>query len=268
MILALRPRGSSLEDLEEKIKEESTFLVNHMLQLQNKAFDPRNIIMCSVLNILFYIICNKRYEPDDPELISLIEVTNKRFEALMKFKYMDFVPFIKYIPNSSVETLKACNKWLVTLVKDFIDQHIRTFDSKRPRDMIDRILLAQEGDFEQRSLTKEEMIWTIQNTITAGFETTAVTMLWGLAFLASNQNEQRRVQTELDHVIQSANSTEYSSKDAQFHHASNLSWQDREKLPYLMATILEIQRLGNIIPFIFHRAKSDTSLQGKDDIIV
>lgn len=66
----------------------------------------------------------------------------------------------------------------------------------------------------------------------AGLETITSTLEWAIAFLIRNQDVQQKVYEEIERVIGTERHPEYS---------------DLQNMPYFEATILEVQRRGNVI---------------------
>lgn len=73
----------------------------------------------------------------------------------------------------------------------------------------------------------------VQTFFGAGSETVRVTVEWLLLLAAQFQNEQRRVQQEIDEVI-GRNQTP--------------TWMDNKKMPYTQAFIMELNRWRTIVP--------------------
>ena len=71
-----------------------------------------------------------------------------------------------------------------------------------------------------------QLVRIIGDLFTAGTETTATTLLWGLTYMMRNPEVQREVQKEIIEVLGPDQCPSY---------------QDREKMPYTEATLLEIQ---------------------------
>ncbi len=81
----------------------------------------------------------------------------------------------------------------------------------------------------------ENWLPTILNDLfAAGAETTATTLHWALLWMALNPHIQEKMQEEIDRV--------FGSKP----HVFTLS--DRERLPYVEATIMEVLRRTPIVP--------------------
>ena len=87
----------------------------------------------------------------------------------------------------------------------------------------------------------------LTDLIGAGHDTSSNTLAWSMLFLANNPHVQAKVHEELDRVCGSRDPT----------------YDDRENLPYTEATLMEIQRKGDLLPIsVLHATSKDVNLQG------
>ncbi|CAH1774391.1 unnamed protein product [Owenia fusiformis] len=188
---ALRLRGEMQVVLEQKILQETLNVLQSFKQQPKVGFDPKEIVMCSVMNITFHILFNKHYTPDDKEFLTIMHNVDTRFRAYVTLLYLDLFPVLRLLPHKNRKTIEDCNNWLLELVQRFIDEHRSTLeDVTKPRDVIDKVLIEQEEDNDGQLLSDKDLQWSFVNVITAGFDTTGLTTLWGLALLAKNPNIQ------------------------------------------------------------------------------
>ena len=101
----------------------------------------------------------------------------------------------------------------------------------------------------------EQLITSITNLFIGGTETTSTTLRWGFIYMIENPQVLEKVQQEIDQYFENT------------HHQSSsmIQMNDRQYLPYTNATILEIQRCGNIATLggsTMHRNLQATSLNG------
>ncbi|XP_014677470.1 PREDICTED: cytochrome P450 2C25-like [Priapulus caudatus] len=87
-----------------------------------------------------------------------------------------------------------------------------------------------------------ELLFVIWDLFMAGTETTSTTMRWAMLFMLKHPNICRKVQVEIDDVIGGGRLP---------------AMADANKMPFTEATIMEIQRLGNIVPLGVPHATSE-----------
>ncbi|XP_078681656.1 steroid 17-alpha-hydroxylase/17,20 lyase-like [Branchiostoma floridae x Branchiostoma belcheri] len=135
------------------------------------------------------------------------------------------------------------------------DDHILTtvsYKAGKPRDLVDALLKAQAeavaegGRKAQRYLSDDHILTTVNDVFGGGMETSTTTLSWILAFLLHHPEVQTRIQEELQTVL--------CANDP-------LRLSDRERLPYLEATIREVLRMRPVAPLaIPHKTIRDTSV--------
>lgn len=81
----------------------------------------------------------------------------------------------------------------------------------------------------------------------AGTESTATSLRWGLLYLSLQQDIQERVAREIFDTLGEDGRPAYS---------------DRHKMPYVVACLLEIQRVSNAVPTMYHSAYEAFSVRG------
>jgi cytochrome P450 len=89
---------------------------------------------------------------------------------------------------------------------------------------------------------EQQLIQVIMDLYEAGSETTTTTLRWGLAYLLRHPDALERMQAEIDDVLQGRLPT----------------MKDKLKMPFVEATLNEIQRMADVIPFsVPHCTNSD-----------
>jgi len=116
-------------------------------------------------------------------------------------------------------------------MRDIVKQHKETFDEENPRDFID-MYLKEIKSSPDASFDDEQLLVSVFDLFSAGSETTATTLAWAVNYMITNPEVQTKVQQEIDDVLGDRPP----------------SLDDRGRLVFTEATIMEIQRLGSIAP--------------------
>ena len=96
--------------------------------------------------------------------------------------------------------------------------------------------------------TDKQLQHVIGDLFGAGTETTTNTLIWSIIYLLHNPDVARKVQDEIDQVLGRGRMP---------------SMKDKQDLPYVEATILEIQRMAEIVPFgVPHCVLEDVEFRG------
>ncbi|XP_048776299.2 cytochrome P450 2U1-like isoform X3 [Ostrea edulis] len=134
-------------------------------------------------------------------------------------------------------------------VKEMIEEHKRNFDEDNINDYIDTYLLEQKQRSNEvdTTFTDEQLNYSVQDFFAAGTETTSTTLRWALLYLIHHQDWQKGLQNDIDDVIGQGQP----------------KMEHKDKLPRVEAFILEVQRLGNLVPInLPHAPKEDFTYNG------
>ncbi|XP_066433928.1 cytochrome P450 2W1-like [Eleutherodactylus coqui] len=93
----------------------------------------------------------------------------------------------------------------------------------------------------------DNMLATLLDLVMAGTETTSTTLQWGILLMMKYPEIQKKVQREIDSVLESGRLPRFA---------------DRHAMSYTHAVIHEFQRFSNVIPHLPHATSIDTELKG------
>ncbi|XP_033110727.1 cytochrome P450 2U1-like [Anneissia japonica] len=249
---ALRSFGMGKRSFEEKITEEIEVFVEHIKNnFSRVAFDPSHIISTSVSNVTCSIIFGRRFDYRDKTFMEMLRIMHRSIELSTNASAMNFLPVLKYVPHTAFAEL-----WKNYLTfKDFqigiFNEHLKEYDPENPRDFIDiyRTQISKDKS-GVTSFDEANMAFVTADLFVAGTETTATTLLWALLYMTLYPDIQQKVQDELDKVVGAG---------------SHPTKEHIQRLPYTEAVLLEIQRMGAIVPLgVPHAASLDTKFHGYD----
>ncbi|XP_029420947.1 cytochrome P450 1A1 isoform X1 [Nannospalax galili] len=248
------PTSTSSCYLEEHVSKEAEYLISKFQKLMAEVghFDPYRYLVVSVANVICAMCFGQRYDHDNQELVSLVNLSNEFGEVTGSGYPADFIPVLRYLPNSGLDVFKDLNKKFYSFMQKLIKEHYRTFEKGHIRDITDSLIEhCQDRKLDENAnvqLSDEKVITIVLDIFGAGFDTVTTAISWSLMYLVTNPQIQRKIQEELDTVIGRERRPRLS---------------DRPQLPYLEAFILETFRHASFVPFtIPHSTTRDTSLNG------
>jgi len=208
-----------------------------------------------VLNILWIMVAGTRFSYDDDKLHRLIRTVDEITKThdiggniLMAFPYLRFL-----FPEATghAHQLRLYAK-LHEFFRDIMQSRLaeNDFDSESPRDFTDIFILEMNkrrkvNGNDSQIFTEEQFIMVCLDLFTAGAETTANTLDFAMLYLMMNPRVQKKVQTEIDEVLGSNRLPKL---------------KDRQLMPYTEATLLETQRMCNVIPLVHRVVTADATL--------
>ncbi|XP_070567861.1 cytochrome P450 2U1-like [Ptychodera flava] len=249
----LQDLGFARTSTEQRIYEESEYLLNAMRQLDGVPTDVSHVLMNAVSNILCSMLFGRRFDYDDQEFKNLLLSNHMIMTKVQGSALLTFIPILWYAPLTVKKELHHHYKKLL----DYVDTTIKKIGHER-------INIPSFESFVSAYMTREEeyrnsepgnkhtmqhflrdpehLLMTVAGIFAAGTHTTATGLLWTILFLCLNQDVQERCFNEIKDNIGLDNAPSYN---------------DKQKLPYIEAVIMEVHRRANIVPLGLLHAVSD-----------
>ena len=241
--------GMGKLSLEVRIQDEIAHLLKYIESKGGEPFDPALILTNSVSNIICSIVFGQRFDYEDQQfhrILKLIDIILKDFE---EYPELDVIPILRFLPEykNYIKNNVAHDSDMKGFLKEQISQHQVSHDPENPRDLIDVYLNESAMQSEN---DEAELVQTIFDFFIGGTDTTSTSLRWMLLHMANNPAIQEKIQEELDQEIGREKIP---------------SMANRNGLPYLEATIHEINRLCPVLPFgVPHNAHRDSIIGGYD----
>ena len=252
----LRYLGYGKTITEDNIKAEAASLIARYKRYGSTPFNPAPAISTSVSNVICALLFGERYSHDDDEFVRLMQALHDVFEYFVKSRTGDFIPVLRFLPSykRAISHLRKSSE----LLHDFIQMKIEERRRGRsnlapdgPNDFIECYLkeLSQGDQDKISAITEDRLPMLVHDLLIAGTETISTTLTWSLLWMAKVPEVQRKIHEQLDNFTAGAK------------YEFNLS--DREKLPYVEATLVEIQRISYVVPLaVEYLTTEEVEIQG------
>ncbi|XP_043566992.1 cytochrome P450 2K6-like [Chiloscyllium plagiosum] len=250
-LTTLRDFGMGKKTIEDKIIEESDFLVKIIAAYQGQPFNPTVQLNSAVANIICSIVFGDRFDYKDEMFVSLVKRVNENIQLLgspVVHLYNAF-PLLRFLPGRHNKVLTNTEQTM-NFLKGFFKENRHKLDGSDLRSFIDVFMIRQqkESDNPNSYFHEDNLMFTTSNLFAAGMETTSTTLRWGMLLMMKYPEIQRKVHEEIIRVI---GSERYPRVE------------DRKDMPYTDAVIHEIQRFGDIVPLgITHETTADVNFRG------
>ena len=228
---------------EQHAEEVVNTLVEEVGEKSNSGqlVDPPAMLAHSNASIMFRAIFGNReadtgeFEEKRDELLKVVFWT---FANATATNLADYIPWLKLTPNNTINEAKRQAATRDNIIESLIDtaRARPDLDLNSPTCLVD-VMLGKEKAAE---LTGETILLLVIDLLLGGIDTSAQTVSWLLLSLANRPEIQDKVQEELDRVI---------GVD------TRPTVEDRDRLPYLNAVILENMRYRTVGPLaVPHKA--------------
>ncbi|CAG2239121.1 CYP2K [Mytilus edulis] len=257
---ALRDFGVGKKSLEEQIVEEVDVVADTLKTSNGEPIRVKPLLLSAATNIICSVMFGERFSYENSRFTELTGVLEEIFRLNAPFAKENFFPITRLFPSGRelIRRRSAAIEKVKRYLARTIKEHEETFDSNNIRDFIDLYHKVSMDESEPEIFTEANIYKVIVDLFLAGGETTGTSLDWSLLYMIRYPNIQRKCQAEIDKVVGTNRRVKLS---------------DKGSLPFLEATLLEIQRIGNTLTFSLpHVAKTDATLQGylipKDSIVI
>ncbi|KAH3835359.1 cytochrome P450 2J2-like [Dreissena polymorpha] len=254
---ALRDFGVGKASLEEIILKEVDSATDYLSSTIGEPTSLRDMTSMMVTNVIYHIIFGKRLEFHSQEMLDVLDNMGRVLLEGAPIDVVRLVPksVLKLVGNKQRKPDGYFDKsatWIFSHINGHIEEHRKTYDGNHIRDFIDLYLKKEMEDSNTDSSGNEAiqlstLLSTILDLFIAGSDTTSNSLNWCILYLQEYPEVQRKSREEIHEKFGDR----------------AITWSDRGTLPYTEATLLEIQRLGNIAEMsIPHVAKQEVTFRG------
>lgn len=210
-------------------------------------------LTASVANNISALVFGQRYDLDDPRSRFTEGLLTKFLRHGSFFSLIDFLPFLRIIaacmPSTKLAAMDYVFKQFKLLVRKEVREREGNMEAYMDRDFIDGYLRKiEENKGEDSHYGLGYLEGNTINIYGASNNTVRSAILWYLYIVASDPDHlQSRIQREIDDVLGC-----YSVPE----------WEDRRRMPFTMASILETLRWRTTAPIGIQRAASSDTVIG------
>lgn len=241
--------SEALENLCRDVVDDYVDTLKESRQLLDSREPPSKIIF-SILGIAVY---GKKAKESKSDLNFVQTAQQKLLEAAPRGIVYDIVPWLRYLNREQKRKVneilrnfrRILNAFYRQAKADYVPGTIENFTHAM---MAAKEELLQESKGDAQYLTEGNIIQVLTDIFVAGTESTLGELQWMLLIMAKEPNMQYKIQKEIKDNIGDAPPT----------------MNDRDKLPYTVAFILETLRFYPIVPVgLPHKTASDTEAGGR-----
>uniref|UniRef100_A0A6E8VMM6 Cytochrome P450 n=1 Tax=Anopheles coluzzii TaxID=1518534 RepID=A0A6E8VMM6_ANOCL len=237
----LRQVGYGRQAMHEQIQTELTELLDVLDTRAEQPLWPGSILALSVINVLWTIVTGSRVAREDDRLQRLLELLQERSKVFdMAGGTLNQLPWLRFIAPewSGYNLVCRFNKQLTKFFYPTIEEHKGDFTEDRAVDDLIYAYIKEIRDREGTSnngsnFTEVQLTMIILDIFIAGGQTTSATLDLALMMMIVHPEVQDKVHREIDSQLEPNAIPHYD---------------DRLKMPYVEAFLLEVQRYFSIAP--------------------
>ena len=240
--------------LESKLEEECHRLLNFFKEQRGKPFDPCFILRMALANVILKVIFDTTFHYDHKELREILEISDAFRDSLGPGKAIDFLPWFRFFPSKDLIQLNLLYAKLMCLIKKLFIENRATYNDGKIRNLADSLEKVIEMETKKSlengtvlEFDESVSLWSLFDMFGAGFDTTAVMLLWSIGYLVKYKHVQYAIQAEIDSVIGN----------------ERVTMKNVKQLHFLRATVYELLRITSISTMsVPHSTTADTNIAG------
>nr|ATG29957.1 CYP867E3 [Taxus chinensis] len=248
--------ATRIESFKQVRVEEISALIRSLFDSCQREGTPANIksrLSDLTFNIMLRMVASKKlseavYSEDLQEARHFKDTIEEAFLLVGAFDVGDYLPFLNWL---DLQGLKSAMKKLQKKRDAFLQKLLKDHREKRgfqPKDLIDFLISATDNHEIQSDSNDDVVKATALGVISAGTDTSSVTIEWALAALLQHPHVLSKAQEELDTHV----GRERVIEEA-----------DLQELKYLQAIVKETLRLYPAGPLLVpHESTEDCSVGG------
>ncbi|CAM8977158.1 unnamed protein product [Rhodiola kirilowii] len=221
-----------------------------MTRQRMQKVEMKSRISDLTFNIIVRIVIGKRYcsegVEDSAEAKEFREIIRENFELSAASNPADFSPFLRWIDfGGNEKKMIKLKKRIDIILQNLIDECKRN-DGRVAQSMLKNLLLLQESD--PASVSDTTIKGLMIGMITAGTDSSAVTIEWAMSLLLNNPEKLKKARSEIDTITSSGRLVDEA---------------DLPKLTYLQAIMNENLRMYTASPlWLPHYSSAECTIQG------
>ncbi|KAK6186055.1 hypothetical protein SNE40_008165 [Patella caerulea] len=237
--------------LEEKLFESASKVMKRIKEENGKPIDIQKYISLLVFNLLHGVCFNKSFDIDDQVFLELLNSLDKVSSDFGNGFLEDVFPPLRKYPTAKFRKIMSTFAYFQDFIDDEFKNHLENFSEDNMNDFTDYMLNARkqavlEDPSVDSIITNSHLSQCVKDIFIAGVDTTRLTITWTILLLVTHPEIQKKVQAELDEVLDAGQAP---------------TLRDRERLPYTEAVLHESMRLYPVVPMgLPHTTRCDTTI--------
>lgn len=116
--------------LEEHICKEGENLIKQIngVMKEEGSFDPFRHIVVSVANVICGMCFGRRYDHNDQELLSLVNLSDEFVQVVGTGNLADFIPILRFLPSATMKKFLDINDRFNAFVQRIVGEHYASYD--------------------------------------------------------------------------------------------------------------------------------------------
>ena len=192
-----------------------------------------SVIGTSIINIMFNMLFNIRYNPDDKELVDIMSMNN---QVTSSFTFNDPTAWMKWLrhvyPTQNYLLVKDAIAKRDKYLSKYLKEHFQTYKEGVKRDFTDYLIELSRHNKHSSIANESDLEMILTDMIFAGTESTMTALQWMVVYLIHWPEYQDRL---LNDILKNTETGRYPCL------------KDKPKLHFVQAFTQEVLRFSSFV---------------------
>ena len=233
---AMHVFGPGIEQTTERAGHAVNLAMEEIDSKEGQPFSPRDIFESSMVVQLWDWLTSKKLQLNDPMIKQLSQFSEIIAKQAVLSTLYQCIPFFSYLPTQSNLEIRRAKHIRNTLFPEAYQSQKETYTPGVIRNLTDSFISCYEKEIAKETNkdigSMDDIAGLMADVTFAGSDTTATSITWFLLFMVLHPDIQEKVHKEINYVL---NNTRIPN------------WKDAQDMPYLQATLCEVQRASGML---------------------
>ncbi|CAB4040512.1 steroid 17-alpha-hydroxylase 17,20 lyase-like [Paramuricea clavata] len=251
-VSAMHIFGAGIEQASVRAGHAVDIAIKEIENKPGRSFSPKNLLESSIVVQLLEWLTSKKMALDDPIVQEIYEFNAIMTRGALLITMHQLFPFQRYLPTQLSREIKRAQQIREKIFPLEYRAHRDSYIPGTVRDLTDSFISAYEKELAKETRkdigSKDSGIPGLMvNVVAVGSETSSTWLTWFFLYNVLYPNVQSKIYEELGAVV---------GRDRL------PNWKDAESLPYLQATLCEVERASGMATLAGSNAIRDTTIAG------
>ena len=232
---AMHVFGSGVQQATERVGHAVNAAMKEIDSKEGQPFSPTEILESSILVQLWDWLTSRKPQLSDPIIKNLSEFNTIIGKQALLTAVHQCIPFFSYLPIQANLDIKRAKQIRSTIFPEAYQAQKETYTPGVIRNLTDSFICCYEKEIAKetdKDIGSMDDIHSLMADVTfAGSETTSISLTWFLLYMVLHPDVQEKIQKEINLVVNTDRLP---------------NWTDAQNMPYLQATLCEVQRASGV----------------------
>ena len=250
---AMHVFGSGIEQATERVGHAVNTAMEEIDKKKGQPFSPRGLLESSMLVQLWDWLTSEKLKLSDPMIEQLSQFGQIVAKQAVLSTIYQCIPFFSYLPTQTNLEIRRAKRIRNTIFPEAYQTQKETYTPGAIRNLTDSFISCYEKEISKETKkdigSMDDIAGLMADVTFGGSDTTSTSLTWFLLYMVLYPDIQEKVHKEISTVVNNDHLPD---------------WKDAQNMPYLQATLCEVQRASGMMVVVGTNAIQDMKIAGYD----